>query len=79
MPPKNTLKDKLEDDVLDLSLMQLTEVPVEEIVSLSTHTLPPFYAINVVSEAHQCLRSLTLLYVKLPNDDKTIYHGYSQI
>ncbi len=36
MPSKtstNSLKDKLDDDTLDLSLMQLTEVPVEEIVS----------------------------------------------
>ena len=32
MPAKNSLRDKLEDDVLDLSLMQLYEVPVEEIV-----------------------------------------------
>jgi hypothetical protein len=30
---KNALRDKLEDEVLDLSLMQFTEVPVEEIVS----------------------------------------------
>lgn len=30
---KNSLRDKLEDDVLDLSLMQLDEVPIEEIVS----------------------------------------------
>lgn len=33
MPAKNIYKDKLEDEVLDLSLMQLYEVPVEEIVS----------------------------------------------
>lgn len=33
MPAKNNLRDKLEDDVLDLSLMQLTDVPVNEIVS----------------------------------------------
>ena len=32
MPAKNIYKDKLEDEVLDLSLMQLYEVPVEEIV-----------------------------------------------
>ncbi len=32
MPAKNVYKDKLEDEVLDLSLMQLYEVPVEEIV-----------------------------------------------
>jgi hypothetical protein len=30
---KNPLRDKLEDDTLDLSLMQLEEVPVEDIVS----------------------------------------------
>ena len=30
---KNPLKDKLEDDVLDLSLSQLEEVPVRDIVS----------------------------------------------
>ena len=35
MPAKtnNNLRDKLEDNQLDLSLMQLTEVPVKEIVS----------------------------------------------
>ena len=37
MPSKtNSLRDKLEENQLDLSLMQLTEVPVKEIVS----TLP---------------------------------------
>ena len=34
MPGKtNSLRDKLEDNQLDLSLSQLTEVPVQEIVS----------------------------------------------
>ena len=34
MPGKtNNLKDKLEENQLDLSLMSLTEVPVTEIVS----------------------------------------------
>ncbi len=33
MAPKNNLRDKLDDDTLDLSLMQLEEVPVKEIVS----------------------------------------------
>ena len=34
MPGKaNSLRDKLEDNQLDLSLLQLTEVPVQEIVS----------------------------------------------
>ena len=31
---KNPLRDKLEEDILDLSLLQLQEVPVNEIVSL---------------------------------------------
>lgn len=36
MPGKtNNLRDKLEDNQLDLSLMQLTEVPVQEIVSVT--------------------------------------------
>ena len=30
---KNPLRDKLEEDILDLSLMQLQEVPVNDIVS----------------------------------------------
>lgn len=35
MPGKtNNLRDKLDDNQLDLSLMQLTEVPVQEIVSV---------------------------------------------
>ena len=35
MPGKtNSLRDKLEDNQLDLSLSQLTEVPVQEIVSV---------------------------------------------
>ena len=33
MPGKTSLRDKLDEDVLDLSLMQLNEVPVTEIVS----------------------------------------------
>ena len=34
MPSKtNNLRDKLEENQLDLSLMQFTEVPVKEIVS----------------------------------------------
>ena len=34
MPSKtNNLRDKLDENQLDLSLMQLTEVPVKEIVS----------------------------------------------
>ena len=32
---KNPLRDKLEEDVLDLSLMQLEEVPVNEIASFN--------------------------------------------
>ena len=44
MPAKNSLRDKLEDDVLDLSLMQLIEVPVEEIVSSASVILPPYIA-----------------------------------
>ena len=42
MPAKNSLRDKLEDDVLDLSLMQLIEVPVEEIVSSASVILPRY-------------------------------------
>lgn len=38
MPSKNNLRDKLEDDVLDLSLMQFTEVPVEDIAELPKGT-----------------------------------------
>ena len=34
MPSKTSLRDKLDDEVLDLSLMQLNEVPVSEIVSI---------------------------------------------
>ena len=33
MPGKTSLRDKLDEDVLDLSLMQMSEVPVTEIVS----------------------------------------------
>ena len=33
MPVKSSLRDKLDEDILDLSLNQLEEVPVEEIVS----------------------------------------------
>lgn len=33
MPSKSSLRDKLDEDQLDLSLMQLTEVPVEEMVT----------------------------------------------
>ena len=36
MPGKTSLRDKLDEDVLDLSLMQLNEVPVTEIVSRAT-------------------------------------------
>ena len=34
MPGKTSLRDKLDEEVLDLSLMQLNEVPVTEIVSI---------------------------------------------
>ena len=34
MPGKTLLRDKLDEDVLDLSLMQMSEVPVTEIVSI---------------------------------------------
>ena len=38
MPSKtNNLRDKLEENQLDLSLMQFTEVPVKEIVSAILH------------------------------------------
>ena len=43
MPSKtNNLRDKLEDNELDLSLMQLTEVPVQEIVSTNFVTMTTF-------------------------------------
>ena len=32
MPVKSLYRDKLEDDELDLSLMQLEEVPVQQLV-----------------------------------------------
>lgn len=39
MPGKTSLRDKLDEDVLDLSLMQLTEVPVTEVVSINKKSL----------------------------------------
>jgi len=39
MAGKNPLKDKLEDDELDLSMMQLSDVPVREIEQLGTKVL----------------------------------------
>lgn len=38
MPVKSNLRDKLDDDVLDLSLSQLNEVPVKEIATLTKGT-----------------------------------------
>eukprot|EP00096_Caligus_rogercresseyi_P008323 TRINITY_DN2696_c0_g1_i1.p1 TRINITY_DN2696_c0_g1~~TRINITY_DN2696_c0_g1_i1.p1 ORF type:complete len:426 (-),score=116.37 TRINITY_DN2696_c0_g1_i1:102-1379(-) len=38
MPVKSNLKDKLEDDVLDLSLMQLESIPVKDIAPLTKGT-----------------------------------------
>jgi len=38
MPGKTSLRDKLDEDVLDLSLMQLNEVPVTEIAQLPKGT-----------------------------------------
>ena len=35
---KNPLRDKLDEDSLDLSLMQLSEVPVREMASLTKGT-----------------------------------------
>ena len=47
MPSKtNNLRDKLEDNELDLSLMQLTEVPVQEIVSTNFVTMTTFVCQN---------------------------------
>ena len=44
MPGKtNSLRDKLEDNQLDLSLSQLTEVPVQEIVS------PYFFSFGIMA------------------------------
>lgn len=39
MAAKNYLKDKLEEDELDLSMMQLTDVPVKDIEQLGTKVL----------------------------------------
>jgi len=39
MASRNPLKDKLEDEELDLSMMQLTDVPVREIEQLGTKVL----------------------------------------
>ena len=39
MPGKTSLRDKLDEDVLDLSLMQLNEVPVTEIVSRASFAI----------------------------------------
>ena len=39
MPGKTSLRDKLDEDVLDLSLMQLNEVPVTEIVSRASSAI----------------------------------------
>ncbi|CAB4064258.1 unnamed protein product [Lepeophtheirus salmonis] len=38
MPVRSNLKDKLEDDVLDLSVMQLESIPVKEIAPLTKGT-----------------------------------------
>ena len=58
MPGKtNNLRDKLEDNQLDLSLSQLTEVPVQEIVSILSLF---FYALIVTSIFRaSCPRELT--------------------
>jgi len=40
MPGKTSLRDKLDEEVLDLSLMQLNEVPVTEIVSVCRNLKP---------------------------------------
>ena len=40
MPGKTSLRDKLDEEVLDLSLMQLNEVPVTEIVSICRKLKP---------------------------------------
>ena len=42
MPGKTSLRDKLDEDVLDLSLMQMSEVPVTDIVSMVLNTLEMF-------------------------------------
>ena len=42
MPGKTSLRDKLDEDVLDLSLMQLSEVPVTDIVSMVLNTFTTF-------------------------------------
>ena len=39
MAGKNSLRDKLEDDELDLSMMQYSEVPVKEIEALGGKVL----------------------------------------
>ena len=50
MPSKtNNLRDKLEENQLDLSLMQFTEVPVKEIVSAIYIYLCLYYKNHVPS------------------------------
>lgn len=49
MATKNSLKDKLEDDELDLSMMQLTDVPVKEIEQLGSKVLKINLSHNLLS------------------------------
>ena len=54
MPGKtNSLRDKLEDNQLDLSLSQLTEVPVQEIVSV-------FFGVLTILVYHRLFYILTM-------------------
>lgn len=49
MAAKNSLKDKLEDDELDLSMMQYTDVPVKEIEQLGPKVLTVNLSHNLLS------------------------------
>jgi len=55
------LKDKLEDDELDLSMMQLTEVPVKEIEQLGTKVMKLNLAHNLLTSVPANLPLLTHL------------------
>ena len=50
MPSKTSLRDKLDEEVLDLSLMQLNEVPVTEIVSIKEKYIDIFQDCKTVIE-----------------------------
>jgi hypothetical protein len=61
MSGKMYLKDKLEDEELDLSMMQLTEIPVKEIEQLGTKVLKLNLAHNLLTSVPGNLPLLTHL------------------